>query len=255
MSDQNRPFISVTIITLNEERNLPRCLEALRWVDEIIVVDTNSTDSTVNIAKSFGATVLTEPWHGYGAQKNIAMAHAKGPWVLNIDADEVITPALKEEILREVSSAKPAQGYAIARKTYYLGRWIRYGGWYPNYVTRLCRKDTGRWTEPAVHEELRIDGECKRLAEPMEHYTFRTVAEQVRTNVRYAEQGAQELAKQDVHFSLFRLLVKPLSKFIETYIAKRGFLDGVAGFMISINAAHSMFMKQAFLYKDKRTSD
>ncbi len=247
-----KPRISATIITLNEELDLPRCLEALRWVDEIVVVDTNSTDRTAEIARSFGAKVVQEPWRGYGAQKNFAMDQTTGDWVLNVDADEVITPALKEEILKEVTSSHAAVGYDVARKTWFQGRWILHGGWYPNYVTRLCRRGQGRWSEPHVHEALQITGECRPLREPLLHYTFRDIADQVTTNVKYARNGARELALKGCKPSLALLLIKPLGKFIETYFLKRGFLDGLPGFVISINAAHSMFMKYAFLYENLR---
>lgn len=244
---QKSQTISATIIALNEERDLPRCLESLRFVDEIILVDSGSADRTVEIAKQMGAKVLVEPWHGYGAQKNFAQAQAKSEWVLNVDADEVITPELREEILAVVRSANPAAGYAVARKTYYLGRWIRHGGWYPNYVTRLVRRGGGAWTEPNVHEELKIQGELRQLEHPMLHYTFSDIADQVRTNMRYARQGALDLKSRKTAPSLFKLLLKPLGKFLETYLLKQGFLDGLPGFIISINAAHSMFLKHAYL--------
>lgn len=239
--------ISATIIALNEERDLPRCLESLRFADEIVLVDSGSTDRTVEIAKQMGAKVVIEPWHGYGAQKNFAQSQTSSEWVLNVDADEVITPELRAEILAEISSANPASGYAIARKTFYLGRWIRHGGWYPNYVTRLVRKNQGGWTEPNVHEELKVTGELRRLSNPMLHYTFHDIADQVRTNLRYARQGAMDLHRRGQPASLMKLLLKPLGKFFETYLLKRGFLDGLPGFIISINAAHSMFLKYAYI--------
>lgn len=241
-------MISATIITFNEEHDLPRCLKNLDFVQEVIVVDSGSTDRTVEVAKQLGAKVIHEPWHGYGAQKNFAMKQAKGPWVLNIDADEVITPELRNEILEEIRTPN-AFGYAIARKTFYMGRWIRYGGWYPNYVTRLVRKEDSHWTEPNVHEELIAVGDLKRLKNPMLHYTFSDIADQVRTNMRYAKQGALDLKAKGVRPSYLRLLFKPLAKFVETYVAKFGFLDGLPGFIISVNAAHSMFLKHAYLFE------
>jgi glycosyltransferase involved in cell wall biosynthesis len=244
--------ISATVIALNEERDLPRCLESLKFCDEIIVVDSGSTDRTVEVAKQFGAKVLVEPWRGYGAQKNFAMSQATSGWVLNIDADEVITPELREEILAEIGSDQPAAGYAVARKTFYLGRWIRHGGWYPNYVTRLSQKALGQWSEPNVHEVLEVKGELRRLKNPMLHYTFSDIADQVRTNMRYAHQGALDLHRRGVPASYLKLIVKPFGKFIETYFFKQGCLDGLPGFIISINAAHSMFLKYAYLMEMNR---
>ncbi len=242
-----RPKISATIIALNEEADLPRCLKSLMFVDEIVLIDSGSIDRTVEVAKSFGAKVVVEPWHGYGAQKNFAQRCCKHPWVLNVDADEEIPPTLRDEILRVVQTANSSDGFAIARKTFYLGRWIRFGGWYPNYVTRLCHKDHGRWTEPQVHESLTVPGAIHRLSQPMHHFTFSNIADQVRSNVRYATEGANQLWKRGKRGSLALLVLKPLSKFVETYFFKLGFLDGLAGLIISVNAAHSAFMKYAFL--------
>lgn len=242
-------MISATIITRNEEKNILRCLSALSWVDEIIVVDSGSTDRTVELAKQVGAKVTVEPWRGYGAQKNFAMGLCQEKWVLNVDADEVVTAELKQEILEILQSQKASkiEAYQVARKTFFCNRWIRYGGWYPNYVTRLCLRESGRWTEPAVHEELKVQGEVGKLKEPLLHYTFQGIEDQVLTNVRYAKQGAAELKRKGRRFHLVNLLMKPLVKFMECYIFKAGFLDGLPGFIIAINAAHSMFMKQAFL--------
>lgn len=242
-------MISATIITLNEENDLPRCLKSLDFVDEIILVDSGSTDHTVDIARGLGAKVIHESWHGYGAQKNFAMGQCKHSWVLNIDADEIITPDLKEEILNQVCLKNSAAGYAFARKTFYMGRWIRYGGWYPNYVTRLVQKENASWTEPNVHEELMVTGEIKRLKNPMLHFTFTDLSDQIRTNMRYAKQGALDLKYHHETPSLVKLLTKPIAKFTETYIFKRGFLDGLPGFIISVNAAHSMFMKYVYLWE------
>ncbi|MEW6056836.1 MAG: glycosyltransferase family 2 protein [Bdellovibrionota bacterium] len=246
-ANEKSQTISATVIVLNEEQDLPRCLESLGFADEIIVVDSGSTDRTAEIAQRMGARLIQESWRGYGAQKNFAMDQARSEWVLNVDADEVITPELKNEILTELASAKPAEGYAVARKTFYLGRWIKYGGWYPNYVTRLVRKSKARWTEPHVHEELGVNGELRRLKCPMLHFTFRDIEDQVRTNLRYARQGAQELKRKGHHASYVKLVFKPWGKFIETYLLKKGFLDGLPGFIISVNAAYSMFLKYAYL--------
>lgn len=247
-----KPGITATIIALNEEEDLPRCLDSLSFANEIILIDSGSSDRTVEIAKAKGVRVITEPWHGYGAQKNFAMQHAKHEWVLNVDADEEITKALKEEILREIQKPQASPGFAVARKTFYLGQWIRYGGWYPNYVTRLVQKSKARWSEPHVHEQLLVEGAIQKLKNPMNHYTFRDIADQVRANMRYAKEGALNLHKRGKRGNLIKLLFKPFGKFLETYFFKRGCLDGLAGFIISINAAHSMFLKYAYLIELQR---
>ncbi len=255
-SETKKLPLTVTVIALNEERDLPRCLQSVGFADEVIVVDSGSTDKTVEIAQRFGARVEREPWRGYGPQKNHAMSLARNNWVLNLDADEALTPELQSEIEAVVlgKTVSQSSGYAIARKTYYMGRWIRFGGWYPNYVTRLARRSSAKWSEPQVHEELQVDGPIARLKNPMLHYTFSDIADQVRTNIRYALQGSEVLASRGVKGSVLLMLFKPIGKFLESYVLKQGFRDGLAGLVIAVNAAHSMFMKYAFLLERERRS-
>lgn len=246
-----RPDISATIITLNEAENLPRCLASLDWVDEIVVVDCGSIDDTREIAKEAGAKVLENPWVGFGQQKNYAMHHAKHNWVLNLDADEVVSTELRESLeqfLSTVSDKPDVGGAMFPRRAKYLGRWILHGGWYPNMILRLARKDMARWSEPAVHETLVVSGKVESLRGDLLHFTFRDVADQVRTNARYAVEGAKVAESRGERSSILKILCKPVGKFIETYFVKRGFLDGFPGFVISVNASHSLFMKYVELY-------
>ncbi len=246
-----RPGISATIITLNEAKNLPRCLSSLTWVDEIVVVDCGSTDDTQEIAKEAGAKVIENPWSGYGQQKNFAMRHAEYDWVLNIDADEEVSPELRQSIegfLTKVNGDNQIDGANFPRCTKYLGKWILYGGWYPDLSVRLARKGNAKWTEPEVHETLIIEGKVERLPGDLLHYTFSDVADQVRTNARYAVEGARVARARGEKPGLLKILFKPAGKFLETYFMKRGFLDGFPGFVISVNAAHSIFMKYVELY-------
>jgi glycosyltransferase involved in cell wall biosynthesis len=246
-----RPPVSVTLITLNEEKNLPRALASVRWADEVVVVDSGSTDRTVEIARQAGAKVIHNPWPGYGKQKNFAQQHASHDWVLNIDGDEEVSPELAAEVQAELeavgSGAVRAQGFYFPRKTYYLGRWIRHGGWYPNHLVRLADRRSAAWTEPSVHEELRVEGEVKGLREHLLHYTFSSIQDQILTNLHYSRQGFFDLRKRGQRPSLAKLILKPIGKFFETYLIKRGFLDGLPGFIISVNAAHSIFLKYAYL--------
>ncbi len=246
-----RPPLSVTIITLNEERNLPRAIESVRWADEVVVVDSGSSDRTVEIARELGAKVVHNPWPGYGKQKNFAQRQAAHDWVLNIDADEVVPEDLKKEIedrLGQMASpGNSPRGFYFPRKTFYLGRWIRHGGWYPNHLVRLADRRAASWTEPSVHEELRIEGEIGALQNPLHHYTFSSIHEQILTNLRFSKLGYMDLIKKGQRASVTRLILKPFGKFIETYFLKRGFMDGLPGFIISVNAAHSMFLKYAYL--------
>ncbi|MCM2323606.1 MAG: glycosyltransferase family 2 protein [Oligoflexia bacterium] len=239
--------LSVTIITLNEEENIARAIRSVRWADEVLVVDSGSVDGTVAIARELGARVLHNPWPGYGAQKNLAQKSVKNDWVLSLDADEEVPAALASEIQALLSSGEPpAKGYAFPRKTFYLGRWIRHGGWYPNYLLRLADRRFASWSEPQVHESLRVRGAVERLESPLHHYSFRTIHDQILTNLNFARLGSQELARKGRRPSLVRLLLKPPGKFVETYLLKRGFLDGLAGFIISVNAAYSVFLKYAY---------
>ncbi len=249
-----RPPISVTIITLNEEKNIARAIESVRWAEEIVVVDSGSTDRTCQIAKDLGAKVLQNAWQGYGQQKNFAQAQCKHDWILNLDADEEVPPELAEEIqtrLRALDESSPVRGFYLPRKTYYLGRWIMHGGWYPNYLVRLADRRSARWTEPAVHEELKVEGGLQYLNQPLFHYTFSNIQDQIMTNLNYSKRGFQELIKRGQQPSLNKLVYKPIGKFIETYFLKCGFLDGLPGFIISVNAAHSMFLKYAYLIEEK----
>lgn len=249
----SRPKISATIITLNEEDNLPSAIKSLHWVDEIIVVDSGSTDKTAEKAREMGARVLQNPWPGYGKQKNFAQDHASFDWVLNLDADERVTEELREEIENELILAEngtsSARGFYVPRKTFYLGKWIKKGGWYPNYVLRLAHKPSSRWTEPHVHERLDVQGETKHLKNPLHHFTFSSIQDQVLTNLRYSHSGYRDLLKKGNGPSFFKLIWKPIGKFIETYLIKRGCLDGLPGFIISVNAAHSIFLKYAYLFE------
>ena len=245
--------VSVTIITLNEEKNLARALNSVSWAEEILVVDSGSTDSTVETARRMGARVLSNPWFGYGKQKNFAQANAANDWVLNIDADEELSPALSSEIRQALENAgnpgSGVAGYRFPRKTFYLGRWILHGGWYPNRLVRLVNRRHASWTEPGVHEELVVNGGVEDLRGDLNHYTFRSIQDQVLTNLNFARLGSQELRRQGQGPGIAKLLYKPVGKFIETYIIKCGFLDGLAGLIISVNAAHSMFLKYAFLFE------
>ncbi|MEK6577733.1 MAG: glycosyltransferase family 2 protein, partial [Bdellovibrionota bacterium] len=220
---------------------------------EIIVVDSGSSDRTLEIAKQLGAKVFTQPWSGYGQQKNFAQSKASNPWILNLDADEEVTPGLKAEIqsqLLEVSEGRSeAKGFYFPRKTFYLGRWIKHGGWYPNHLIRLAEGAVSKWTEPHVHEELLVTGKVLGLKEPLHHHSFPGIIDQVSTNLRFSRLGSEDLMIKGHRPKLSKLILKPLGKFIETYFIKKGFLDGLPGFIISVNAAYSIFLKYAYLFE------
>jgi glycosyltransferase involved in cell wall biosynthesis len=261
--------LTVSIITLNEEQNILRALKSAAWADEILVVDSGSTDRTLEIARSvpFADRVrcLTHTWQGYGQQKNFAQDQASHNWVFNLDADEEISPELRQELEilldPEQTPQLPSTVFQVSRKTYYLGQWIQYGGWYPNFLTRLADRRFARWTEPNVHEALELITPVKTLGRPLSrpptlqgslyHHAFQSIQEQVLTNLNFSRLGSADLRRRGQGFSLLKLFIKPIGKFIETYILKRGFQDGLAGFIISVNAAHSMFLKYAYLAEER----
>lgn len=245
--------MSVTIIALNEEKNIARAIESVRaFAQEILVIDSGSTDQTGQVARHLGARVIVNPWRGYGQQKNFAQSQASHDWILNLDADEEVSPELAIEIQQvlERDEGKNIHGYTMPRLSKYLGRWIKHGGWYPNRILRLANRRSGSWSEPQVHEEWVISGAVLPLRYDLLHYPFLNIQDQITTNLLYSTQGAEALRRQGKKKSLLRLILKPIGKFIETFIVKQGFRDGIAGLIISINAAHSIFLKYAYLFDE-----
>lgn len=250
--------ITVTIIAFNEEEKILQALESVRWAQDIVVVDSGSVDKTRKIVENFGARFVSRPWEGYGQQKNFAQSQAKYDWVLNIDADEVVPEDLAQEIQATVAAVESGKRkecvFKMPRRNHYLGRWIRYGGWYPNHLARLANRKFARWTEPNVHEELRPikddGGSVGYLSASLNHFGFDTIEDQILTNLRFSRLGSQDLAARGQRSpNLFLLVFKPLGKFLETYVLKRGFLDGMRGFLISVNAAHSIFLKYSYFFE------
>ena len=239
--------LSAVVITRNEERNIERCLKSLSFCDEIIVVDSGSTDRTGEIAKQFTKNVVSRAWTGYADQKNYGVSLATGEWVLSVDADEEITDELRSEITQLQRNPNGASAYSIPRRTLYSGRWIRHGGWYPNRLVRLFKRDDGKWIGEEIHERWESKGDTKALSGHIQHYSFDSISDQVARNNHYSTLGAKALHKSGVAFSWFSLVVKPQIKFVETYFIKLGMLDGFPGFVISVSAAYSVFLKWAKL--------
>jgi len=240
--------LTLTVITKNEERNIERCLRSVPFASEIIVVDGESTDRTVEIAQKLGAQVFIEEWKGFGPQKQLAVDRAKNDWILSLDADEALSPELATEIQQKFASLKPEVGYQLPRRSFHLGRWIDYGGWFPDRQLRLFHRKHGKWTPVQIHEKV-LTSTQESLNSPIHHWVFQSLAHQVKTNDRYSSLQAEELFQKGQRYSFFKLLIKPYSKFIETYFLKRGFLDGLPGFIISISAAYSVFLKWSKLWE------
>lgn len=241
--------ISLVIITLNEESNIRRCIESASFVTEVVVLDSGSTDRTQEIAEELGAKFVIEPWQGYAKQKQRAVDLASHDWVLSLDADEALSEEATASILKEFEKGLDKKiAYEFSRLSFHLGRWIRHGGWYPDRQTRLFNKSSAQWKQSEVHEHILADQKL-RLKGDILHYVFRDLAHQVDTNNRYSSLGTEDLLRKGKKYSLFRLLTKPISKFVETYLFKKGFLDGMPGFLIAVSASYSIFLKYAKLYE------
>ncbi|MDR0867033.1 MAG: glycosyltransferase family 2 protein [Planctomycetota bacterium] len=237
--------LAAVIITCNEEKNIARCLRSLQAVaDEIVVVDSGSTDRTAEICRSFGVKFVSQPWLGYGAQKNFADTLATGDWRLSLDADEELSAALRRSILAVKESAS-ADAYACNRHTNYCGRWINHCGWYPDAKIRLWKNGAARWSLDAVHEkvELAPGATVKHLAGDLLHYTCATVEEHLAVANRYTTLKAGSYAAQHKTASLAQILVAPAWCFFHDYVWRRGFLDGYYGLVICAVAAFSTFIK------------
>jgi glycosyltransferase involved in cell wall biosynthesis len=248
--------ITATVITLNEEHNIAAALESLAWADEIIVVDSQSGDRTIEIARTFTDRVYSRPWPGYSAQKNFAAEQATNDWIFSLDADERVSKELAEEIQQLKRSSEPkAAGYRMPRLTFYLGRWIKHSGWRPDHKLRLYHRKRARWQGDYVHETLEADREVERLNGDILHYTVRDAAEHHLRMNRYTTLAAKQRYSEGKRASIASLFVSPVIVFLRSYIFKLGFLDGIPGFAIARFAAHYEFLKNLKLWemgKDKK---
>jgi glycosyltransferase involved in cell wall biosynthesis len=235
--------ISAAIITFNEERNIARVLESLRCCDEILVLDSGSNDRTVEIANKLGARVVEASWHGYAAQKNIAANLASHDWVLSLDADESLSEALEAEIWQIKKTGPKFDGYTMPRLAQYLGRWILHSGWYPDRKIRLFDRCKARWVGEFVHESVKVNGTVGHLQSNLLHFTCSSISEHLRTMDRYTTLAAQEIVTRKGSVSLARVLCDPTWTFFQTYLLKRGFLDGFEGLAIAYMAAFYNFSK------------
>jgi glycosyltransferase involved in cell wall biosynthesis len=237
--------ISATIITYNEERNIARAIESLRCADEIIVMDSSSSDRTVEIAEKLGAKVIDSPWPGYAKQKNLAAERACHDWILSIDADESLSEALEAEIWSIKKNGPQFDAYTMPRLAKYLGRWIRHSGWHPDRKIRLYNRHKATWEGDFVHETVRVHGRLGHLESNLLHFTCDSLSEHLKTMDRYTTLAAEQLlgSKQTVTWG--RLLFEPPWTFFRTYFLQLGFLDGVEGLAIANMAALYNFVKYA----------
>lgn len=256
------PTLAVTIITKNEENNIRAAIESVLFANEIIVVDSFSTDLTKQIVDSFGDKVkfYQNDFVGHGAQKNFAALQSNQDWIFNLDADERVDETLQHSIMRAIENPNGINIWQCKRKNFFCGKWIQYGGWYPDFNARLYKKEEAAFSTPKVHEILqaknnKISQKMGTLQGNLLHYSFPHFASQIDTNVRYAYLGHFAIIEKNYshHKLILLMLVKPIGKFIECYFLKRGLLDGINGFVIAINASYSLFMKYSHAYYNKVT--
>jgi glycosyltransferase involved in cell wall biosynthesis len=249
--------ISATIITFNEEANIRDACQSLTWADEIVVVDSGSTDKTREIAEDCGARVITRDWPGFAAQKQFATQQTRNDWIFSLDADERVSNELKSSIakLSEDTEEKLADGYRIPRRSYYQGRWIKGGGWYPDWQLRLFRKSRGHWEPRHIHESVKLDpgARVEKLSGDILHYSVRDSAHHHRMiGERYAPLAAQQMFAEGRHTSPLNIAAAAPAAFVRSYILKGGFRDGVAGLTIASFAAHHAFLKHIMLWEKQK---
>ena len=237
------PRISAVLITKNEAANLADCLESLRFCQEWVVLDSQSTDNTVAIAQRFGCTVINDAdWQGFGIQKQRALDAASSEWVLSIDADERITPALAQEIQQAIRSGQ-ADGYFIKRQSQFLGKWMRHGGWYPDRVLRLAKRESARFDPTPIHEKMLVSGRIAELNHPMLHYSYRSIEDVLAKQKTYALAGATKKSGAGVSSGVAMALLRSGWTFARLYGVQLGFLDGRQGLVAALAKSQETFWK------------
>lgn len=240
-----KPTISIAVIAKNEKDRIGRLLENALFADEVVVVDSGSMDGTQDLCEKMGAKVLFNEWPGYALQKQFAMEQTTSEWILNLDADEAVSKALATEIIDAIRTAdSKVTGFSMPRLSRYLGRWIKHGGWYPDFKLRLVRKGNGKWSDDVLHEKLVVDGNVKRLSKPILHWVYRGISDQVKTINRFSDTYAAGHAPAGSGFVLAGV-GHAIGKFLECYVWKLGVLDGVPGLIIAMNSAWYVFLKHA----------
>lgn len=249
--------LSITIITKNEQANIRRTLESVKWADEIVVIDSGSTDDTVSICREYTSNVSIQDWPGFARQKNRAIDASTGDWVLSLDADEPIEPALADEIRGIISSPASLDGYLIPRKTYFLGRWIKHGGWYPDYNLRLFRKGKGRFQERAVHEAIKVEGTIGRTIHAIEHYAYPDLSSYMASIDKYSSLAVEEMGASGISAlaaSWINIFFRPILTFFLKYFLRLGFLDGKHGLVLNLFHSSYVFAKYGKAWESRQKS-
>jgi glycosyltransferase involved in cell wall biosynthesis len=237
------PELSIILITKNEAANIRACLESVAWADEIVVVDSGSTDDTVAICKEFGAQVHVHDWPGFGVQKNRALGYAAKDWVLSLDADERVTTELRAEIETILRNESASDAYLVPRLSNYCGRFMRHSGWYPDLLPRLFKRGKARFSDDLVHERLIIEGETGELKGMLLHYAFDDLEEVLHKVNQYSSAGAAMMQRRGRRASLSGAVLRGLWSFVRTYVLRGGFLDGREGFMLAVSNAEGTYYR------------
>jgi len=243
--------VSVAIITKDEEANIEDALKSVSEAREIVVVDAFSTDSTIEICKKYTDHIFQHKWQGYARQKQIAIDHCTSPWILILDADERVTPELKKEIT-DLLPETDYDGFYIPRKNYFLGKWIKHGGWWPDYTLRLFKKERGRFEPREVHEKVIVDGKVGYLKNPLIHYTYWSMSDFIKRMENYSTLSSLEIQKEGQKAGIFSLTVKPAITFVNMYFFRGGFFDGRRGFILAILYSFYTFLKYAKTWEGQR---
>lgn len=245
-----RPELSAIVVCFNEEDRIADCLESIHWCDEIVVIDSFSTDRTPEICRRYTERFYQRPWAGYGDQKARAHSLATKDWVLLVDSDERVSAALRQEILEALSrDTQACAAYSIPRLVYYLRRWWWRGGWYPDYDIRLFRRERATWGGSEPHAKILVDGQVRYLRNPLEHYTYRNIDDHIQRINRYTSVSAGELKKAGRRWRLSDALLRPAARFVHSYFLRRGFMNGFAGFHVAVTSAVYVFLKYAKLWE------
>ncbi|MCL4558509.1 MAG: glycosyltransferase family 2 protein [Deltaproteobacteria bacterium] len=240
------PGLSVVIVTHNEEDRIRGCLDSVAWADEIIVVDAFSTDRTAEYCRPYTDRIYTRVWDGFIPQKNYALKLATKEWVLSLDADERLSDRLIPQIKAAIGTAdRGCAAYSMPRKTYYLGRWMEHSGWYPDRKTRLIRNGAGVWTGQEPHDTLEVDGRVCRLDGDILHYSFRDLSHHIQKLDYFTDLASSELIKSGRHAGPVDMMIHSSGMFVKMFFVKKGFLDGVQGFIAACVSAFHVFIKYA----------
>jgi glycosyltransferase involved in cell wall biosynthesis len=246
--------LSAVIITQNESENIAGALESVAWIDDVVVVDSGSSDDTLAIARNYTDRVTTHAWEGYGSQKNHATGLAAHDWVLSLDADERVSPELAREIQEVMSTGPSMQGYRIPRTTRYLGRWIRSTDWYPDHQLRFYDRRVASWNTRYVHESVSIKGRVGRLRSEIRHFAYRDLSHHLSTIDRYTTLAVKQMLADRQSANWLDLVGHPPLVFLRNYLLRRGFCDGLPGLIISLMNSYYVFLKFAKLWEQQRAN-